>query len=708
MAYVSNLQNPEEEQLQNPSTPSPIVQNTGGVNAGAKGGTAGGPAQTSQNAAPSTPSSSGQFTNVQAYLNANPTSAQTLGSNIGGQIDTATQTASDTIANNEKNFENQVTAGTDTYNPDLVNSAVTNPTSFVANDANMQKLAAMRAGTYSGPTDWSASGNAQNALDAQSRADQVAQLGGTAAGRETLIQQQPGQATSAGNLNLDQFLVQNTPGALDTITGAASKEGSTVGPGYGTAEGAAGNAVTAGQTTSAATGPQTQSALDKGLADYRAQIQAAVDAANAKANAAETAAQNAVSGGGSTAPGAPHRISLGPNNPREQTGTATNSAGQPVNVNPDGSVTPVQQLTNGPGSVRSTPGNTPIRPNVKSIPTGGVLGRERIGNPSVNAAAPNTSTTTQTVGKALTPTLDAGTLAQLGLTQAQWTNLVNLQNQAIKYGGGIDASNYLHTTASSLGASQVVDPTMAGNYNALNQIAGETDSGTLSASGTAGSQNFDMAGAVAALQAQVSAGQAQEAQKATAAAAQNASEAQVNAVNQNTQTMGLVGGAVAGAEIGSSFGPIGTVVGGVIGAVVGIFSCFANGTKIRMKDGSFKNIERIEIGDLLFGGGLVFQKGIGLCNALYHYKGVDVAGGHTVLEDNKWIHVRDSKLAKKLPLMADFVKVNFLSVTSSVLHLEQFIATDYQETLDLDLVMRHEQERVDWLNQNTVSQKQVG
>lgn len=720
MAYVSNLDEngqPVTGTVGANTTPGSgvVVSTQGSPPVSSKGGTANGPEQVSQNANPSTPSTSGQFTNINAYLNANPTAANSLGDTIANTINTSTKNAGSTIDNANTAFGNEVTAGTSVYDPNLVNSAISNPTGFVKNNDNLTKLTQLQSGTYSGPTDYSQTNDAQRALAAQANSNETANLGTTAAGREELLQEQPGQATSAGGLNLNQFLVQNNPDALAKVQTATNNAGS-INPQFSSGEAAAGNTVTGGQNISTATGQKVTTDLNKGLEDYRTKIANEVTAANTKANSAQQNAIDAVNGKTTYAPSStPSGSLLG------QVGTAittalnkntgSKSTTQPVAPakstaqnfapTPDGGIT----RTIG-GASTAAPTNNGIL-STSGLPTGtrspsGIAAQSGlIRSPTgalVGATNPATVTSAST-GKSPLANLDAATLAQIGLTQAQWNNLQSLQQQASQYGGGINAGDYLTTQASKLGAAEAVDPTLAANYNALGQIAGQPDTSTLASSGTAGSQSFNVAGATTALQAQIDAGKAKAAQ--TAAAAQGAADAQagVNAANRTTTAVTVVGGVIAGAEIGGTIADgVGAVVGGVIGGVVGLFSCFGAGTKVQLAGGSWINVEHIKVGDNLALGGIVFQKGSGLCNVLYQYKGVLIAGGHTVLENGVWIHVRDSNLARKLPTLNEFAIVHFLSTLHSRIQLENFVAADFQETLDEDLCMRHEQERIDLLN----------
>ena len=101
-----------------------------------------------------------------------------------------------------------------------------------------------------------------------------------------------------------------------------------------------------------------------------------------------------------------------------------------------------------------------------------------------------------------------------------------------------------------------------------------------------------------------------------------------------------------GSAIGMAVGgPVGGVVGGVIGSVIG---CFLPNTKVIMSDGTTKNIIDINLNDNISIGGRVFAHAKFLITDLYDYKGVKVSGSHMVNEDNKWLRVEESKLAKSL------------------------------------------------------------
>ena len=67
-----------------------------------------------------------------------------------------------------------------------------------------------------------------------------------------------------------------------------------------------------------------------------------------------------------------------------------------------------------------------------------------------------------------------------------------------------------------------------------------------------------------------------------------------------------------------------------------------------MSNGTTKNIIDINLNDNIAIGGRVFAHAKFLITDLYNYKGIKVSGSHMVNEDNKWLRVEESKLAKSL------------------------------------------------------------
>ena len=137
-----------------------------------------------------------------------------------------------------------------------------------------------------------------------------------------------------------------------------------------------------------------------------------------------------------------------------------------------------------------------------------------------------------------------------------------------------------------------------------------------------------------------------------------------------------VGGATyAGTAIGTAVGgPIGGAIGGAIGS---IFGCFLPDTKIKMADGSEKEIINIKLNDRIKIGGRVVATGQFLINNLYDYKGVKVSGSHMVNENDTWLRVEDSKLAKSLG--NDEHIVYTLGTDNRRILIDNILFTDYFE-----------------------------
>tara|TARA_R100001079_G_scaffold74780_1_gene39927 strand:+ start:573 stop:2411 length:1839 start_codon:yes stop_codon:yes gene_type:complete len=111
--------------------------------------------------------------------------------------------------------------------------------------------------------------------------------------------------------------------------------------------------------------------------------------------------------------------------------------------------------------------------------------------------------------------------------------------------------------------------------------------------------------------------------------------------------------------------------------------CFLAGTLITMADETKKPIEEVELMDKVAIGGYVGGVGKFLTDELYDYNGVKVSGSHLVNEDNKWMHVKDSKNGK--PLGNDTHVVYVLGTEHRRLLIENILFTDYLETKEQEM-----------------------
>jgi hypothetical protein len=102
------------------------------------------------------------------------------------------------------------------------------------------------------------------------------------------------------------------------------------------------------------------------------------------------------------------------------------------------------------------------------------------------------------------------------------------------------------------------------------------------------------------------------------------------------------GGGALGFAIGEAVLP---GIGGFIGGAIGSLFCHIAGTLVRMEDGTLKPVETIKLHDRLFLGGNVIGCGVVMVTNLFSYRGTVVNGQHAVLEDGRWLRVKDSPIA---------------------------------------------------------------
>ena len=165
---------------------------------------------------------------------------------------------------------------------------------------------------------------------------------------------------------------------------------------------------------------------------------------------------------------------------------------------------------------------------------------------------------------------------------------------------------------------------------------------------------------------------------------------------------GAVGSAIgtyAGTAIGTAIGgPIGGTIGGFIGGTIGSIFCFSKETEIVMRDGSLKEIGMIGLGEEVLYGGIVTGRGEAYAEEIYEYKGVKVTGTHAVLEDGKWIRVRDSAQATKLDVLGAIIVP--MTTMHHILITKTFVSADLHEISPTEEHRVNYEDRLDFLNAN--------
>lgn len=171
--------------------------------------------------------SSGSFTNLQKYLDAN--SSLKFGQKIAGRVEGQVGEAEKNIADTGTQFKSKVDQSATPYDQQLIDSAKSDPRGVAADQAKSDAFAKMRDANYAGPKTLSdddelyskASGSAQ-------KANELATTTGTEGGRKAYLDQNYGAGAgrydySAGQKKLDQYLIQNDPGSREQFEALAGR-----------------------------------------------------------------------------------------------------------------------------------------------------------------------------------------------------------------------------------------------------------------------------------------------------------------------------------------------------------------------------------------------------------------------------------------------------------------------------------------------------
>lgn len=234
MAYLPNLTNQDEEEdtlITQGSAPASVGGGGGGV-ASAAPNVAG--TNTAQNQAPTNyggsnisnidgggrnkPSSSGSFTNYQRYVDALAPQATRLAQQVTNSNMNRVNTGFDErLANAETQFNTQVGTANQ-YDEDLVNRATADPTAFLRNRADADRLEALRTADYTGPMSYADAGLREGLDSYRQKELDMANGMNTESGREAMLSGIDGYQGTRGQRLLDQYLLQNSAGAQDVFT----------------------------------------------------------------------------------------------------------------------------------------------------------------------------------------------------------------------------------------------------------------------------------------------------------------------------------------------------------------------------------------------------------------------------------------------------------------------------------------------------------
>lgn len=104
-------------------------------------------------------------------------------------------------------------------------------------------------------------------------------------------------------------------------------------------------------------------------------------------------------------------------------------------------------------------------------------------------------------------------------------------------------------------------------------------------------------------------------------------------------------------------------------------SCFVEGTRVEMKDGTFKNIEDLAIGDLTKGG-MIYSLNLGVALEVCKYENVLVTENHAVNHNGVWQRVGDVCEDR----VEGFFKVYNFSTMDHRIYVEGIEFADFDET----------------------------
>lgn len=271
MPFVNFAQDDEKDQESaQPAQPVVTLRGTGSSGQGlANQGPNTGASLTSTAQPTNQNRSSGTFTNLNRYLEANRAGAANIGNRVATEVGNQASQATKDINQSGADFGRRVQEGTNQFNEGLVNEATTDATNFINDPNKVSQLQKQKSGQFGGPTSFSDSTEVQKALAAKQKAEEAAQLTGTVGGRQELIRStNKANPYSQGGLSLNQFLVQNNQGALGQVLDSA-KASKGLGGQLDATQTGADAAVKTGQEISNKTGLQTNQKLTGAVGDFR-------------------------------------------------------------------------------------------------------------------------------------------------------------------------------------------------------------------------------------------------------------------------------------------------------------------------------------------------------------------------------------------------------------------------------------------------------
>lgn len=159
--------------------------------------------------------SSGQYANIQSYLDANKTQADGMGQRIAGDVSNKAEDAKSKI----QSFESQAPT-VQSYDP---NAAIQKATSLTDDEKNQYKTY-KQTGGYSGPDSLEKAQGYQETVKSANEAHQGVKNAGSETGQQQLLKQTYARPKyTAGENRLDQVLLQNSSGSKAALENLSNK-----------------------------------------------------------------------------------------------------------------------------------------------------------------------------------------------------------------------------------------------------------------------------------------------------------------------------------------------------------------------------------------------------------------------------------------------------------------------------------------------------
>lgn len=215
-SQVDQALNPQNAQQSQPSPEQTPSSGGGGVAAGGNVGNSSTPTASTPK-----PSSSGSWTNLDSYLNANADQGAKMGNSIAGSVNSQATNAQNDVGNLNNDFNSQVQANTVNSDDDAVNSAISAAQSGNLSADQTSAFQKQANANYAGPTDPTANQYYSQANNDVNNATQAVQQTQSEAGRDVLLQNQYQNASqngyNQGENNLDQLLLENSQGGQQAL-----------------------------------------------------------------------------------------------------------------------------------------------------------------------------------------------------------------------------------------------------------------------------------------------------------------------------------------------------------------------------------------------------------------------------------------------------------------------------------------------------------